>query len=330
MSLPSWCPQYDGRKHDPKTGEDLYCICKKPDSGELMVGCDGCDDWFHFSCLKIPENYRDLVFSFYCSYCTAGITGPALTNGGKLPKTLWKRKCRLRDCYRECDSASNSKYCSKKHGLQYVQDVVERLQLPNVDKIGLLRQLLTETASLEEFKKLGRDKLPEVSLPLSIERYNNLIENDRQLKNLTKERDELVSNKLLKLAAEEGEIGKYICWVNEVNDKLLPQLAQPAARKKSKTSTKVTICGYHDEFAIPCAVEVFLDELIELKEEEDSICSSVKSICVKTKCAKHQDWIQLAQNEIAEQKEALENVKKRLDLLINVRTNQLRVSFFEQ
>lgn len=330
MSLPSWCPRYDSRKHDPKTGEEVYCICKKPDTGELMVGCDGCDDWFHFSCLKIPEKYRDLVFSFYCSYCSAGITGPALINGGKLPKTLWKRKCRLPECYTECDANSRSKYCSKKHAVQYVQSIVDKLNLPGVDKITLLRQLLNETTSLEEFKTLGRDKLPEVTSPLSKDQYSKLLENDQHLNKLINEHDELVSVKLSKLNEEDAVIEKYVNWIGEVNERLSPHFNQPTGRKKSKSASKVTICGYHNEFTIPRSVEEFLDKLLQLKEDENSNITSVDGVCVKTKCAKHQDWITLSQNDLSEQKDSLENVKRRLDLLISVRTNQLRISFFEQ
>ncbi|KAH0057375.1 hypothetical protein KCU86_g4327, partial [Aureobasidium melanogenum] len=33
---------------------DLYCICRKPDTGTFMIGCDGgCDDWFHGKCVNI-------------------------------------------------------------------------------------------------------------------------------------------------------------------------------------------------------------------------------------------------------------------------------------
>lgn len=234
MSLPSWCPKYDNRKYDSKTGEEVYCICKKPDSGELMVGCDGCDDWFHFSCLKIPEKYRDLVFSFYCPYCAAGITGPALTNGGKLPKTVWKRKCRLPDCYRECDSTTKSKYCSREHGLQYMRETADKLYLPGLNKIGLLRQLLRETKSLEEFKSMGHGRLPEVDLPLSKEQYDRIVHEDQHLQQLIDERDQLISQKFPKLNDEEIQVNTYIEWVNGINEHLSPQSSNQATSNRKK------------------------------------------------------------------------------------------------
>ena len=29
---------------------DVYCICRLPDDGSLMVFCDTCKEWFHQSC----------------------------------------------------------------------------------------------------------------------------------------------------------------------------------------------------------------------------------------------------------------------------------------
>lgn len=44
----------------------MYCICRKPDSGKWMIGCDGCDDWFHGECVKIEESDGDLVDKYFC------------------------------------------------------------------------------------------------------------------------------------------------------------------------------------------------------------------------------------------------------------------------
>jgi COMPASS component SPP1 len=31
----------------------LYCLCRSPENGENMIGCDKCDEWFHFNCVGI-------------------------------------------------------------------------------------------------------------------------------------------------------------------------------------------------------------------------------------------------------------------------------------
>lgn len=30
-----------------------YCICRTTDESAEMIGCDKCDEWFHFSCVGI-------------------------------------------------------------------------------------------------------------------------------------------------------------------------------------------------------------------------------------------------------------------------------------
>ncbi|RWS04572.1 hypothetical protein B4U79_15936, partial [Dinothrombium tinctorium] len=44
--------------------------CKKPDDGTPMIGCDGCDDWYHWVCvgIKVPPKDED---SWFCNRCIA-------------------------------------------------------------------------------------------------------------------------------------------------------------------------------------------------------------------------------------------------------------------
>ena len=30
-----------------EAGEEVFCVCNQPDTGALLMGCDGCDEWFH-------------------------------------------------------------------------------------------------------------------------------------------------------------------------------------------------------------------------------------------------------------------------------------------
>lgn len=46
----------------------VYCICRKPDGGSLMVECAGCTEWFHLHCIGMMEN--DLPESdWLCPHC---------------------------------------------------------------------------------------------------------------------------------------------------------------------------------------------------------------------------------------------------------------------
>ncbi|KAF8251952.1 hypothetical protein K440DRAFT_463144, partial [Wilcoxina mikolae CBS 423.85] len=49
-----------------KEGRELYCICRKPDTGKWMIGCDGCEDWYHGECVKVKEEDGDLIDKYYC------------------------------------------------------------------------------------------------------------------------------------------------------------------------------------------------------------------------------------------------------------------------
>ena len=51
--------------------EPLYCYCRKPyDDTRLMVGCDGCGDWFHVDpCVGLTEEEVDDMEKFFCKAC---------------------------------------------------------------------------------------------------------------------------------------------------------------------------------------------------------------------------------------------------------------------
>ena len=52
--------------------EKLYCICKtKYEEDRTMIGCDRCDDWYHTSCVNMPDHIVDLVDEFICPVCIA-------------------------------------------------------------------------------------------------------------------------------------------------------------------------------------------------------------------------------------------------------------------
>jgi len=52
--------------------EKLYCICKtRYEEDKTMIGCDRCDDWYHTSCVDMPDHIVDLVDEFVCPICIA-------------------------------------------------------------------------------------------------------------------------------------------------------------------------------------------------------------------------------------------------------------------
>lgn len=47
----------------------LYCICRKPDDGELMVQCDACSQWFHAACMRLSE--KTVTDDWKCPTCVS-------------------------------------------------------------------------------------------------------------------------------------------------------------------------------------------------------------------------------------------------------------------
>ncbi|KAI8813860.1 hypothetical protein BJ742DRAFT_787716 [Cladochytrium replicatum] len=55
----------------PRTGnKQLYCICRSEDDGtRFMVGCDGCEEWFHGSCVGVTQDMALASRVYYCERC---------------------------------------------------------------------------------------------------------------------------------------------------------------------------------------------------------------------------------------------------------------------
>ncbi|AET41613.1 Spp1p Ecym_8335 [Eremothecium cymbalariae DBVPG len=326
MSLPGWCPPYKPHKKDQVTGEDVYCICKKPDGGELMVLCDGCEDWFHFTCVKIPIAYKDLVFSFYCPYCQAGITNQVQC-GVCLPKTIWKRKCRLLNCYKEC--LKNSKYCCSEHGETYMKELLNRFGDSESESAAILKQML-KTAN---FESLGLKGMPVAKREMNPQLYDQLIEGDKRLDDLQKQLVMLHDEKMPSIKAMMDSLNKYQVWLKDV-DKLLFQdkreespydLAASKKKGRGSKSKKIktkSLCGYSQTHVIPCSAEEFVSQYTE-----ESV--ALHSICCKLRCIKHQDWADIQRNAWEFEIECLENSEQRIQLLINIRKEQLAIQFYE-
>ncbi|KAK9472895.1 uncharacterized protein V1510DRAFT_416330 [Dipodascopsis tothii] len=138
------------------------CICRKPDNGRWMIGCDFCDEWYHGACVSIDEKADgELIEKYACPRCvTAG-----------LGRSSWKRKCRLTECRRPAQfnpaaGGARSKYCSREHGVEWARRLVRRLpkshdghtfdQALNAElTAGELATLRHTIDSLADFKRAG-------------------------------------------------------------------------------------------------------------------------------------------------------------------------------
>ncbi|KAJ3121667.1 hypothetical protein HK098_003491 [Nowakowskiella sp. JEL0407] len=80
-----------GRKSSQKRGnyEDdnpatkpVYCICRRSDDSEFMVGCDGCEEWFHGNCVGMTPEMMELVPEYYCPICRKSQGGDSTSGRG--------------------------------------------------------------------------------------------------------------------------------------------------------------------------------------------------------------------------------------------------------
>jgi len=83
------------------TGEIIWICphCKMPDDGSPMIGCDECDDWYHWPCVGLKSEPSDE--EWFCSGCkgkqasSAGAEsagGRKKKSGGATPVSAGKSK----------------------------------------------------------------------------------------------------------------------------------------------------------------------------------------------------------------------------------------------
>ncbi|VDH99607.1 Hypothetical predicted protein [Mytilus galloprovincialis] len=56
----------------PKTKTNIkqYCICRGPDTGETMIQCDQCKEWFHLTCVGISVSEVEEINIYTCPNCS--------------------------------------------------------------------------------------------------------------------------------------------------------------------------------------------------------------------------------------------------------------------
>lgn len=49
----------------------MYCLCRKPDDGDFMVGCDFCNEWYHGKCVNISRKQAQSIKRYSCPKCVS-------------------------------------------------------------------------------------------------------------------------------------------------------------------------------------------------------------------------------------------------------------------
>jgi len=317
--------------------DDLYCLCRRPDTGTFMIGCDGqCDDWFHGKCVGIEERDKNLIDKFMCPRCTEAGVG----------RTTWKRICRRSGCRLPARVGKNkhgsdgSKYCSDECGVIFFRQMTAAARgneqagksrssrrksnhVPSQSQAsndlgargGVLapaevRALLDSSQSLEEFKKLGEGVL---SPPATPDGKNG--GSDKHRGDYT----ELETQTLTDIGAKK-DASRVRHQLLKDRQLFINMTKQAASRACAENELKPKdYCGFdprlewsEEQFAIwraspigeqaftlgTLAIEQSGDEpMVDEADDNDGVFATVH-ICDKKKCARHLEWVKLATDDV--------------------------------
>ncbi|KAK4508269.1 hypothetical protein PRZ48_002007 [Zasmidium cellare] len=317
---------YDDEDEDMEdiSDSDVYCICRKPDNGTFMIGCDGtCDDWYHGKCVGIEERDKNLIDKYIC---------PSCEKSGKVGQTTWKRMCRRGGCRQPArvgktkNGSKGSKYCSDECGLQYYREMVARSRgredplkhrssrrKPSIaeyehgaadDDLGArggalsageVKALLNVSNTADDFRKLGDGVLSPPATPDGKEQ-------DKKGSEYTESEQEA-----LKRIAGEKEEARHRHATLKDRLKFVTMVKQAASRVVAEKELKSKdYCGYdprlewtEDRFLewrkSEAGQQAFQQDTLPPPSSDDA---ETPAICDRKKCARHHDWNKLAVDDL--------------------------------
>jgi len=144
--------------------EEVYCLCRGPDiPGLFMIGCDGCNEWFHGACVGIttPELAEQLG-TWLCPSCAQRQSTCSVDKGTTHRKpSSSTRNSKLRSCLNaDCKrfAQGRSKYCSTTCGVLVAKQAITKQQTvpaENVTSPQNLESTLFDQAQLLVYGSIG-------------------------------------------------------------------------------------------------------------------------------------------------------------------------------
>jgi len=316
---------------------ELYCICRKPDTGTFMIGCDGgCDDWFHGRCVDIGEKWKALIDKFICPFCYEKGIG----------ETTWKRMCRRTECNMPALVSKGTKYCSERCGALFMKELVtERtrkqaeaaISKKNKDAIedlgarggiisaGELKAVVVAAPTHEQLRALGDGSVSPMSASSPTAKQEEDTTHESALNDIERERIQQLYQLRSASRTRHALLKDRYSFAGILKD-AAARLAEHRGVKPKE------LCGYdsrlawtEDEFAIwrdsPAGKEALKTSTLPLPLTEDGDGdvnmtggAETEPVCTKRKCAKHFDWSKLAiedtRFEIQQNSEVMKNLEK--------------------
>ncbi|OBA23380.1 hypothetical protein METBIDRAFT_38028 [Metschnikowia bicuspidata var. bicuspidata NRRL YB-4993] len=319
--------------------EELFCVCRKPDSdGELMISCDGCEEWFHTKCMRIDPEYTQLLDKFFCKFCQWKGSGV----------TRWNRKCRMLGCLKPIRATEKSKYCSDECGEAFM---LLKLSGSQVLTLSDLNFVVNYCGSYAELNSMGSTfpELPEVLL-LDMEKLPELVQ-----KVLTD--NEEMQEKIQAQLEQNKAKTKYLSRVKEmvaiINEEILAlaapshieETAQKSKKKKSR-SIKIDLCCFQCDLntnlfqdlpkdkSIDTDVRVTFEEEITYAVEQYNAGPDFHEgkMCLKDrrKCLRHNGWFNLLSDRLWKRLEELQTTLDKLQKEKSVVLRNYSISVYER
>lgn len=282
----------------PVINEPVYCICRKPDDGLWMIGCDGCSEWFHGHCVGITETEGQLAEQYFCGKCTSEGRG----------RTLWHMKCKLQNCLNPARIEASERFCCDEHGIEFFQSLVPESL---IEPCLLKTLVLSADGSVGRFRELGNDPVHRLRTDTEFLAHARSEEADRLVQ---------IKHELEKQYIELRCIGKR----NEFVTRCVERQRHARELRKSTEKPKKEICGYDLRLNMQnYELDAVIDKLIATVDESgQSLIDAVTleptssqasisgqngsneadtSICIaeKRKCIKHAAWQAIKSEEVA-------------------------------
>jgi len=61
---------------------ELYCVCRLPNTGEAMICCEECEEWYHFRCIGMTAAEAARTDHYVCAACREKALGKRSASGG--------------------------------------------------------------------------------------------------------------------------------------------------------------------------------------------------------------------------------------------------------
>jgi len=342
----------DGSEVDEEEGTsdqegNVYCICRKPDTGSVMIGCDGkCDDWYHIKCVGVKDQDRQLIDKYMCPVCEEKGIGV----------TTWKRMCRREGCRKPARLAKKdvepSKYCSDECGVAFFQGMMSNTRevadeavkkdgrckksitqsmeqsfkandpLGGVISVHELKSLVTNAPQLDQFKQLGKGVLSPPATPSPTNLSSN-VKHTLDFDNLSIDDRE----RILEIEVMKTQLRKRHTLLKD-QAKLINMIKQSILRiAETKGIKPKDMCFYDDRIRwnldeiaawrdTSIGKEALETGMLNLSDAEQNSDDELErdGLCSKKKCQKHKEWATIAletnRSEMAETVERMRNIDR--------------------